>query len=678
MLPSFSAVAPKEPHVPAIPSNVHSLILRITPQQVMLAALLCVLSFGWANPAAARTLHWPSLTVDLRIDEEGLLRITERHEMMFDGDWNGGERTFQLRSWQDLELVSVSEILPDSGTRVDLVDGDLDAVNEFRLSDKTLRWRNRLPSDPPFAHTLKTYEIVYTIEGALLGQNDANIYRLDHDLAFPDRNGVIERFEATIELAPAWQAADLPPRIERQNLAPGQSVFVTAALEYVGGGKPSAAVDAPEVGSTSSYPMLRYVSIALVIALALLFILNWLRNERALGRFEPPISLDNVDESWLAANVFRMRPEVVGSVWDRKTSSAEVAALIARLVQEGKLSSTVTRSGWGPFKRDNLHLKLLRPREDFESYARRLIDRVFFDDADSVDTDAIREHYKKTGFHPAGLIEAPIKRMVPAVFKSQSSVPGWRKWMTAGLLLTGTVLMVVSWIRSPDAAFPSVMALATLTVLYVIGSLYAYSYSEHVLDTRARALRAFVVPIVIALGLAWLLLGRQIPLVTLQLLAMPVLVLGVLNSIFNTMHCRQTLKGMQLRKALATARKYFERELASEHPILRDEWFPYLLAFDLGPNVDRWFKSFGAHTGTHSHFGTTSGSSSAGSTSMGSSSWTGGGGTFGGAGASGSWASAVAGVAAGVAPPSSSGGSGGGSSGGGGGGSSGGGGGGGW
>jgi uncharacterized membrane protein YgcG len=208
----------------------------------------------------------------------------------------------------------------------------------------------------------------------------------------------------------------------------------------------------------------------------------------------------------------------------------------------------------------------------------------------------------------------------------------------------------------------------------VIGSVYAYSYSEHVLNTQSRALRAFIVPIVIVLGLAWLLLGRQIPLVSLQLLAMPVLVLGVLNSIFNTMHCRQTLKGLQLRKTLATARKYFERQLASEHPRLRDEWFPYLLAFDLGPNVNRWFKSFAAATTSHAHVGTTSGSSSAASTPIGSSSWTGGGGTFGGAGASGSWASAVASVAAGVATPSSSSGS----SGGGGGSSSGGGGGGGW
>ena len=103
-----------------------------------------------------------------------------------------------------------------------------------------------------------------------------------------------------------------------------------------------------------------------------------------------------------------------------------------------------------------------------------------------------------------------------------------------------------------------------------------------------------------------------------------------------------------------------------------------LLAFGLGPHIDRWFRSFAAPDAVRaSHPGVIAAAAATGS-SGGSSGWSGGGpqfggGSWGGGGAGGSWSVAAAGLAAGVSAPSSSG-----SGGGGGGGSSGGGGGGGW
>jgi uncharacterized membrane protein YgcG len=273
------------------------------------------------------------------------------------------------------------------------------------------------------------------------------------------------------------------------------------------------------------------------------------------------------------------------------------------------------------------------------------------------------------------LIEAPIARKLPAVFKTRSPVPAWRKWKTAMLLLAGAILSAIGWVRAPEESLPTVLLLAPLAVLYVIGIILAFGYHGSAHDLRGRAVRALVPPLLIVIGVSWLQLGGVVPLTSLQLLGITLLALGALNSLFNALHGRDTPEGLELRRKLGSARKYFERELASERPRLRDEWFPYLLAFGLGPRIERWFKSFGSNAQTGVAFTTTPNSSSG--TSTGTSGWTGGGGTFGGAGASASWTSAVAGVAAGVAKPSSSGGSSGGG-GGGGGSSSGGGGGGGW
>ncbi|HYR45610.1 MAG TPA: hypothetical protein VER78_01300, partial [Thermoanaerobaculia bacterium] len=150
--------------------------------------------------------------------------------------------------------------------------------------------------------------------------------------------------------------------------------------------------------------------------------------------------------------------------------------------------------------------------------------------------------------------------------------------------------------------------------------------------------------------------------------------LGIINNVVNVAKSREGPHKIARRKILAAARRFFQRELASRQPKLSDDWFPYLVALELGNRVDRWFRAYGGtRTAVASSGPAAFGSSSSSSVSSGS--WTGGGGSFGGAGSSGSWAIAAGALAAGVAAPGSSGGGGGG---GGGGGSSGGGGGGGW
>src|SRR5690606_38979758 len=131
-----------------------------------------------------------------------------------------------------------------------------------------------------------------------------------------------------------------------------------------------------------------------------------------------------------------------------------------------------------------------------------------------------------------------------------------------------------------------------------------------------------------------------------------------------SMRSRQRAEGVAFRKRLSAARAFFERELESDRPALRDEWFPWLLAFGLGREVDSWSlqharaRSYSAGRSTTS---STSWSSDESSGSTGG--WTGfAGGRSGGAGAAASWAAAAGTMAAGVSPPSSSGSSGGSSS----------------
>src|SRR5262249_39672734 len=143
---------------------------------VVAAAVLAVMLA--APAAAARELSWRAFDVTARLDAAGALHVVETQTMVFDGDWNGGERTFRLFPGQPLAFESITRVDPD-GTRHALTAGDLSAVDEYEfVSASVLRWRSRAPSDPPFDHAERVYEIAYTLSGILVKQGDR--FLLDH------------------------------------------------------------------------------------------------------------------------------------------------------------------------------------------------------------------------------------------------------------------------------------------------------------------------------------------------------------------------------------------------------------------------------------------------------------------------------------------------------------------
>ena len=60
--------------------------------------------------AAERELHWDALDVEAHLDADGVLDVIERHTMVFTGDWNGGERVFNVRPRQKLEFLGLDRI----------------------------------------------------------------------------------------------------------------------------------------------------------------------------------------------------------------------------------------------------------------------------------------------------------------------------------------------------------------------------------------------------------------------------------------------------------------------------------------------------------------------------------------------------------------------------------------
>ncbi|HYN20839.1 MAG TPA: DUF2207 domain-containing protein [Thermoanaerobaculia bacterium] len=635
-----------------------------------------LLAFSLALPLCAqdRHLYWEEIAVSARLDARGTLHVQERQTFVFTGDWNGGERSFRVGLNHDLDLQRLARIDAD-GREIPLVEGDLDAIDHFEWEgNDTIRWRGRMPSDPLFQDTRMTYVLDYTLAGILT--RDGDTYIFDHDFALPEIEWPIGRLVVDLDLDPVWQPlAAVPAHFEERNLGPGSHAVVHAELKHSGAGA------APAAGiSLIPAPVRRGAFAASLLAMVFLYVL-FRRHEAKRGRFDSLPVPREWDEEWLRENVFDLLPEEVGALWDQKIGAPEVAAVLARMVAEGKLESEV-RPGFSvlglALTPGVLRLRLKVDRLGLEGYEKTLIDMLFFSGSEETDTDAIRKRYRSTGFNPASVIEKRLRSQLKQYGEiGQAGRPDRRP--TLYLALATLALFALDALRHP---LPTVVLLCIILFgafwLCSAGFTAASAWRKRTERLDLASLSFLIPGLLLSLWCALMVFHRDwfgwktgIEPGLFRILGLALLPVAVWNSFLNTARSREKDETIQKRRLLGAARHLLIRELKSPEPRLHDVWLPYLLAFGLGRNVDRWFRGFGNRgTAVAVYSGTSPGASSTGS-----STWSGGGGHFGGAGAMGAWSVAATGMAAGVSAPSSSGSGGGG---GGGGGSSGGGGGGGW
>ena len=615
---------------------------------------------------AQRELHWDALQVNAHLDANGTLQVVETQTMVFTGDWNGGERVFNIRPRQK---VTLSGIYRDNGSGWQPLteDADLDSVDDYAWTDsKTVRWRSRLRSNPPFANTRLRYELRYDLAGVLVA--DGANYKLDHDFAFPDRDGPIARFELRLTLDPAWQSAE-PIRdvYTASDLRPGQSFVLTLPLRFVGAGTPA-------VLDLSRPPAIRIAVLALLVV-PTLAVLWFFVTEQAKGRFAPLVQEDGIDAAWLREHILKHPAELVGAAWDDRIGQPEVVALLARMTSEGKLRSEA--SGQSTHSSMTLHLKVDRDR--LTGYERKLVDALFWDGRTTTTTDQVKSHYKTKGFNPVEVIEKDLETALKEEFPFGDRARHFRI-ETLAIFVAGLIALAIAFWEGYGNTTALVM-LAIGSVLYAgLAALFGGAFRARMDWGRGNALLCLLPGLSAAAGAAWFLWyagSGAIELETTTIVAIACLALATANTSINSLKSRQRRGGLATRKKLAAARAFFAVQLRQRQPALHDDWYPWILAFGLNKQMDDW--SARAETLPSSSYSISTSSSSTSSSS--SQTWTGfAGGRSGGGGGGASWAAAAGGLAAGVSPPSSSS-SGGGSSGGGGGGgggSSGGGGGGGW
>jgi uncharacterized membrane protein YgcG len=277
---------------------------------------------------------------------------------------------------------------------------------------------------------------------------------------------------------------------------------------------------------------------------------------------------------------------------------------------------------------------------------------LFFGHGTETSTKEVRQHYKSSGFDPALVIKPQLDNHVKMVLP-----PGdarLRHWASVVLYVLGLVLLACSSYSEPvlvsGAVAVAMISLFLVAILQIPGWLFRSRIDWGLKAAAFLLIPASVVSLGTAVFLWWYAGAGEVDLPWTMIGALTVLALVISNASINGMKSRQSSAAIAFRKRLARGRSFFLKELEKPQPNLRDGWYPWLLAFGLGKQVDVWSSR---HTSTTTSASTSDHSSSSSSSST-DTGWSGGGGLSGGAGASGTWAAAAAGMAAGVAAPSSS------------------------
>ncbi len=552
---------------------------------VPIRRLVTLVLLVFAGTALADELRWRSLDVQARIDDDGTLHASERHTMIFDGEWNGGQRTIPLRvdpPPQSLTFDRVARVVSEKET-IDLtrVDDAPDRIDEYGVYNNgtTIRWRARLPDDPPFRGKRITYIIDYTLTNVLTRRGAP--LRLDHDFAPADRPGPIEHFSLIVELP---ESLNQPPiKIARDDIPPGEGVLVRgvywlpkeadapAALQPAADAPPAPAPPQKEPSRTKT-PVTAFTAQVIAFALlvlALLFVFRFFFGERAAGRFVrvPPDQREWVDEV-----LSKLDAEVVGVAWDGVVGQDEVAAILARMTAEGKIASSAGKG--------DMTLKLAVPFDTLRGYEADLVQALFLGKTETT-TRAVRDYYAASGFDPARVIEPNVKSALLGLPQWEDQRRGeWAVfWVLAALTC---VLAIAGGGRSEvDAGMVSMAGVLAIlaggfTLLLTIGAKRA------VTTVRGRFCFGLLVPFCsVALAAFGIVQGPAIPIHHLTAMMFASAALTVVVLAVERMKIDQTRQKVELRKKLAVAREWLKAEVSTAGTPIPDLWIPYLYALRL-------------------------------------------------------------------------------------------------
>ncbi|MDD4179917.1 MAG: DUF2207 domain-containing protein, partial [Candidatus Margulisbacteria bacterium] len=327
--------------------------------------------------AGAKSLYWERIDVDIYINQDSSVDVTEKQAYVFTGDYNGGYREIKLSGFDSLSDIRVAE------GEVEYQRGNLDKYH-FTVTGgrgtKMIKWRSRWPDEPPYDQTPKTFTINYKIHGLITYQKDFD--ELYWKAIFEERESMVNR--ATVRLHfPAPVDPD-KLKINLYTAAQGSvwKVFDDRTIYFAGSElypnqQFEIKVDFPPGLVKKVFSIKRFFRenitpyLAFLVAGLTLLVMSFLYIR--LGRdyeIKGVPRAVNVPPSDLA-------PALAGTVIDEETGMKEIVATIIDLARRGHIEITETVEKVWVFTTREFEFKLKKTGAGLADFENRVIKGLF-------------------------------------------------------------------------------------------------------------------------------------------------------------------------------------------------------------------------------------------------------------------------------------------------------------
>ncbi|NCN08336.1 MAG: DUF2207 domain-containing protein [Leptospira sp.] len=362
--------------------------LRGTKYSYLLILPLILPFFSLA--AQYKSLDWNSIQVEATLKNNGNLKIAETQSILFTGDWNGAYRKFDLGLGQKLKFHSM-EILRNNGEWETLSDDSIDIKDSYLYypSESTVKWRSRYPHDPIFEGETIIYRLNYEYEN-ILDNKSANVFQLNHDFGFEDRNGEIRKFKVNLSWEDKWKLVSqnnlqvLSSETEEKKLSftaptalqPGQKMIVTSDFDYNGD---ISTLNQISVLAVYGIRISHFILLLSFAGMVSFFIYLYCKQK---GFFKEPKKI----KSWEEFREFLgdLLPEEIAILSEKGL----VASWMARMILEKKIQ-------FFPSEKQESRLKLLVDRSSLSESDAKIIESLFVEGVTSISISELKKFYKR-------------------------------------------------------------------------------------------------------------------------------------------------------------------------------------------------------------------------------------------------------------------------------------------
>jgi hypothetical protein len=281
-----------------------------------------------------------------------------------------------------------------------------------------------------------------------------------------------------------------------------------------------------------------------------------------------------VDDNVLRETIYNEAPEVIATRWSGTAKPPRIETFLRRLEKQHKLGITIEKIDDDTSK---VSLRLLVSREQLSPYERAGIDALIPEGFEAT-SDQIQQRHANDEFDPVEPLRIYLTKFA-SENNGPSKSPWWSRLTSFAIFAYGFYLLVLDLARHQQAP---VLIAGALIGSSMLTSLWPDGFTRLMVRNT---LWAVIIPLIpIALASAIILginIAVQEPFAPEATLGFSLVFLAVAKAALAASATRDPRTSLQRRAELLRARRWFQQELKSEHPRIRDDQRPWVEALGL-------------------------------------------------------------------------------------------------